>query len=198
MLGIVYGEALSVGKPDYLWATMIACVIWFFFVGVVKLCRFDRVTTVFVLSLLTSAGVLAWGHYVNYDWNAKAGLYQAVQKGSNPRGQWVVGTRTYRRVPPEEMEQFPAEWKTLGRDELYVRYLRRVLQEDDAGGFFDHLRARAKTGIVSGPTRKFAASHRAGFWMWWAWSVHALLFFAASLLSAAASLMQREDEKRTR
>lgn len=196
LLGIIYGEALSVGKPDYLWSVAIACAIWGFFIIVVKLCRFDRVGPVFAYAVLTAGGVLVWGHYVNYDWNAKAGLYQAVQKGIGPRGEWIVGTRRYRAITPKERETFPEEWKKLDRDELYVRYLREVLQESDAGGFLDHLRARAKIGIVSAPTRRFAASYRSGFWMWWAWSVHAVILFLGSLLSAAAALMQRGNKER--
>lgn len=194
-LGVVYGAALTAGKFDYLWAFFIACGIWGFFVGVVKLCRFKHPRIVFIFAILTALGVLLWGHYVDYDWQAKDALYQRVQYNVIPRGRWVPGTHKYRVFQPDELAQYPQEWKKLNRDELYVQYLRWTLQDERAGGFFDHLRVRAKEGVVTPRFGKWPTSFRAGFWVWWAWAVHAFLFFAAALLSAAASFMERDKRE---
>lgn len=195
VLGVIYGSSLTSGKEDYLWVLFIACGIWGFFAGVVKLCRFKHPGAVFTFALLTALGVLSWGHYVDYDWQAKEVLYQRVHNDIIPRGRWVPGTKTYRAFQPEEIESYPSEWKKLERNELYVQYLRRTLRDDRADGFLDHLRVRAKEGFVTPPHGKWPASYRGGFWVWWAWGVHAFLFFVAALLSAASSFMESNSNK---
>ncbi|MBI5445432.1 MAG: hypothetical protein HY900_29985 [Deltaproteobacteria bacterium] len=90
------------------------------------------------------------------------------------------------------MERYPQEWKKLKREELYERYIKRALADERAGGFLGHLQVRAKRGVVTPPYGKRLASYRGGFWVWWAWAVHAFLFAVAALLSAAAAFMERE------
>jgi hypothetical protein len=86
----------------------------------------------------------------------------------------------YRMVQEDTQDRYPREWKTLGREALFPRWVGQVTGRE-ADGVAGYLRAQAAIGW-EGPGRinkTMRQIERTGFWVWLAWAWH-LVFFAVA------------------
>ncbi|MCB1121286.1 MAG: hypothetical protein KJT03_07040 [Verrucomicrobiae bacterium] len=111
--------------------------------------------------------------------------------------------RMQRLVNQAEPGSYPETWKQLDRHTLYQTYLRDTLEDPEAGGWLDHLRAHTKVGLTNSERLylgefepgqpAFGPRTRRGLKLWVSWGA-TYLFGAFGLLCsmAGAALHNRE------
>lgn len=79
----------------------------------------------------------------------------------------------YRTVAADASGRFPLQWKSLGREELYRQWMADVLDDPQARGWWDHLRATAAAGIThqERTLKGYGPVYRRGWQLWLNWSI---------------------------
>ncbi|MFH1632930.1 MAG: hypothetical protein ABIG63_02830 [Chloroflexota bacterium] len=121
-----------------------------------------------MLLITTAAGPLLVGHAMGYG---------------------DMHSLAYRLVQEDMSGRYPADWKQLGREELFPRWVGRVTG-NEGGGVFGYLRAQAAIGWEGWERINKGRTHieRTGLRVWFAWMWHLVFFFAAGAIAFFAAM----------
>ena len=92
---------------------------------------------------------------------------------------------------------WPVAWQSLSSDEAYDAQIKYVLKNEQADGWFDHLRTQAKLGLASWEREvQYQWVYRKNYDAWLGWMfVHGWFFFGNSLGVCGAIFQLRSAKK---